>query len=256
MSTVSRVARWVRSAYREAESDGVHTLVRRVRASIMWHVGSDQRAVRAVEKDNRLFDERYGTRTAGEIPLTQLAVDAADAARGNGVYRATPKALFDEAMGMVDADLSQYTFVDYGSGMGKVLLLAAAYPFRAVIGIEYSSAMHAIALDNIQKYERHLSLRHVTAACVDATEFLPPSTPLVCFFFNPFDRETWRRVLRTLESAWRNDVRPITVVYVNIRNVNEVGDLFAEFRFLSEERRTRNVLVMSTRRAQEGRENS
>jgi tRNA G46 methylase TrmB len=32
---------------------------------------------------------------------------------------------------------SQYTFIDVGSGKGRVLFVAAEYPFRKVIGVEF-----------------------------------------------------------------------------------------------------------------------
>jgi tRNA1(Val) A37 N6-methylase TrmN6 len=40
--------------------------------------------------------------------------------------------------------------VDYVSGMGKVLLLAARYPFRRVTGMEFSAELHKIAERNHQ----------------------------------------------------------------------------------------------------------
>jgi cyclopropane fatty-acyl-phospholipid synthase-like methyltransferase len=35
----------------------------------------------------------------------------------------------------------QDVFLDYGSGLGRVLLMAAQYPFRRVLGVELSAAV-------------------------------------------------------------------------------------------------------------------
>jgi tRNA1(Val) A37 N6-methylase TrmN6 len=41
-------------------------------------------------------------------------------------------------------------FVDVGSGMGRVVLLAAmSYPFQRVLGVEISGRLHEVALRNL-----------------------------------------------------------------------------------------------------------
>src|SRR5579862_5607431 len=44
---------------------------------------------------------------------------------------------------------SEYTFLDIGSGKGKILFLAAEYPFRRVLGIEFALELHQQAQQNI-----------------------------------------------------------------------------------------------------------
>ena len=48
-------------------------------------------------------------------------------------------------------DFSQYTFVDVGSGKGRMLFVAAEYPFRRVVGVEFSNQLHVEALENIKR---------------------------------------------------------------------------------------------------------
>src|SRR3981081_102097 len=47
-------------------------------------------------------------------------------------------------------DFSQYTFIDVGSGKGRVLFVAAGDPFRKGIGVEVSNALHDDALANLK----------------------------------------------------------------------------------------------------------
>ena len=45
-------------------------------------------------------------------------------------------------------DYSRFSFIDFGSGKGRVLLVAAGFPFKEVIGVEFSRELHEVALKN------------------------------------------------------------------------------------------------------------
>ena len=42
----------------------------------------------------------------------------------------------------------RFTFVDFGAGKGRVLMMACEYPFKQVIGVELSRKLHATASRN------------------------------------------------------------------------------------------------------------
>ena len=49
----------------------------------------------------------------------------------NSLYQPTDAAKFHEMLGRLQIDFSQFTFIDIGSGKGRVLLMASDYPFRS-----------------------------------------------------------------------------------------------------------------------------
>jgi len=49
-------------------------------------------------------------------------------------YQPTEPLLFHEMMGALRIDFNEFTFIDLGSGKGRVLLMAADYPFRRIAG--------------------------------------------------------------------------------------------------------------------------
>lgn len=49
----------------------------------------------------------------------------------------------------LDIDPARFSFVDYGSGRGRMHLTAARLPLRRVIGVEFSRRRHDQAADNI-----------------------------------------------------------------------------------------------------------
>jgi SAM-dependent methyltransferase len=109
---------------------------------------------------------------------------------------------------------AEYSFVDFGSGKGRVLVAAAQLPFLQVIGVEYSRELHEAAMTNLRSAKR-IQCRNITSLCMDAVEFSIPESPCILFFYNPFRRETMDRVLSNIQSSLTRSPRPLLIVYVN-----------------------------------------
>ena len=84
--------------------------------------------------------------TKEPVPLAGLTIRGNNREYGHD-YRPTPCALFEWLVGAINYDLSRLTFVDYGAGKGRVLLLASQHPFHAVGGIEFAEELHDDAID-------------------------------------------------------------------------------------------------------------
>jgi len=113
-------------------------------------------------------------------------------------------------------DFSKWTFIDFGSGKGKALLLASDFGFGEVIGIEYSPSLCDIAKRNALNYaSKKNSSRLVEVACVDATQFQLPHSSCVYYMFNPFDETVLRAVLTNIERSRHLFKTPGYLVYVN-----------------------------------------
>ena len=109
-----------------------------------------------------------------------------------------------------------FTFVDYGAGKGRVLMLAAEHPFRAVIGVEFSPELCEVANANLDKLSSAaVRAGRVECVCADAAAYLPPSTPLVCYFYNPFGPTVLQAVIDRLAASMREQPREIFLVYVH-----------------------------------------
>ena len=110
-------------------------------------------------------------------------------------------------------DYSQYTFIDMGSGKGRVLFVAAEYPFRKVIGVEFSKDLHEEAVANLKQYkysgQRCADIEPVLA---DAREFEFPEGNMVIYLFNPFGEEVTGRMLENLERSLERHPRHAIVV--------------------------------------------
>ena len=196
-----------------------------LRDYVRWAMFGCQRRLIANPR-NRKFDRRYGVDTADEIALVNTGINPHDSKRGNEIYRCVWSHLFHAAMTALPIDFSRFTFIDYGSGKGKAMLLASDYPFKRIIGVEYAPSLHDIAVRNCSVYRNPTQCcKRLEPVLVDAVQFTPPNEPLVCHFFNPFDTDTMQSVLAKLQSLRRRD---IYVAYINVRSIVENKDVIQD----------------------------
>lgn len=173
-----------------------------------------------------IFDRLSGTDTAG------ITADPTGQGKASGhVYEATGPIAFRRLISKVHDDLSDFTFVDVGSGKGAVLLYASHRPFRQVIGVEHAPALHQIAVRNIATYSSRRAGRmrcsNVVSILHDATTYEWPSGPLVVYLFSPVPREATEQILSNLERSLADDPRPCHIV-----TLNPFSDLYASQRWL------------------------
>ena len=122
----------------------------------------------------------------GTIALRELAIDSENRALGFPSVP-SPGLLVDTLLANIGEDLGRFSFVDFGSGKGRVLLVASHYPFREVVGVEFSPELHEIAEDNIRRYQSPARrCPHVRSVCADAATFALPAPDCVLYFNNPF----------------------------------------------------------------------
>ncbi len=112
-------------------------------------------------------------------------------------YEPTPVADFEAFMCAVAIDWPTTTFVDVGSGMGRVVLLAARRPFKQVIGVELSPALHEVALENrktwVDARQQCTDIRFVRGDVCAVP--LPPGN-LLLYLYNPFRRPVFTALLK------------------------------------------------------------
>jgi hypothetical protein len=110
--------------------------------------------------------------------------------------------------------LQDFTFIDLGSGKGRVLLMASDYPFKRIIGVEFMPELHRAAEENVTGYfNDRQRCRQIETICMDARDFQFPDGPLVVYLFNPFSESTFAQVLENLRCSVEQIPRPVYVAY-------------------------------------------
>lgn len=103
-------------------------------------------------------------------------------------------------------------FVDFGSGMGRVVILAATKPFRRVIGVEMNEQLNQAARENLRQALPHLKCSDIELVTSDATLFDIPPEATFFYFANPFCGEVLDRVLENIRQSARSSPRPVTLI--------------------------------------------
>jgi hypothetical protein len=112
-------------------------------------------------------------------------------------------------------DFTQYTFIDMGSGKGRMLLVAAEQPFHRVIGVEFVIHLHEIACANLRRNNRFRQKCHnIESVKVNAADFEFPAGNLVVGLFNSFGPAVLNLMLANLEHSLKNDPRHAIVLLI------------------------------------------
>jgi SAM-dependent methyltransferase len=184
--------------FQYARANGLRSSAALVAKNLVWPICQwvVRRRIRAHER----FDEKYGLDT--QTPIAARDLEAANPL-GRFAYEGTPIPLIHKIIRRLGTDLRRFTFVDLGSGKGRVLLIASQYPFKSVIGVEFSERLHNIAQANIAKFT-DLALAKVRPSSIqmDATGFdFSQLGDKIIFCANPFSASLMLRVMDNLESS-------------------------------------------------------
>lgn len=185
--------------------DGVRNLLRRgVEKFPAWRTRGQIRST---------FDQEFGTDTDGVVPLWKLQIESPY--REQGVrYQASAPDFIRAAIESLPIQPAEFTYVDIGSGKGRTLLVASEYPFRRVIGVEFSSELNAVATENIRRYRSpKRQCDDVSSVCADAANWEFPAENTIFFMYNPFGDAVLRRVLGNLRTSLTRHERDIYIIY-------------------------------------------
>jgi SAM-dependent methyltransferase len=206
-------------------------------------VRQPSKVLRGAREDSGLqsFDAAYGTETSAIREVGSLDI-ASPNARHAVRYQPSSDALVRNAISRLEIDPTTFTFVDFGSGKGRVLMVAAEYPFKQIIGVEFSPELNAIAKRNIARLPPDLNHGgRISTLCCDAAEFEPPPSALVCYFYNPFGAAVLAPIADRLAARAVQGHRTI-IIYVDPQN-RELFDKTGRFKTLHADR---SLLVLDT----------
>ncbi len=189
------------------------------------------------------FDEKYGTDTSGTREIGTLDVVHSPAARYAVRYDPSSAEAVVAQLDKLRIEYAQFTFIDFGSGKGRALLVAAGFPFKEVIGIEFSRELHDVAVRNIARLPQDATRAGaVRSVCGDAGSFEPPLSDLVCYFYNPFGAPVMQAVAARLVAHRERSGCRIIIIYIHPQHP-EIFEKTGNFVVLD---KNRHALVLST----------
>jgi SAM-dependent methyltransferase len=179
------------------------------------------------------FDLLHGTDTGGYVSGADIQADSLSNLYSTAYLGIAPSA-FTQAISALPIQYEKFTFVDLGCGKGRALIVAAQFPFRDLLGVEFAPDLCRIAHANLAinpDWAARISILNQ-----DATDVVYPETPLVIFLFDPFLAPVFRRVLANLERQLHRSPRETYLLYANNPRYTKVLDRFPFLHEISETR--------------------
>jgi 16S rRNA G966 N2-methylase RsmD len=156
------------------------------------------------------YERRYGVRTAELIELDELGIAGA----GRGYYVAASWRTLRRTLSRKEIT-SKDVFVDFGSGMGRMVLEAARFPFGRVVGVELSEQLNEIAKENVRRTRQRLHCRDIELVQTDVLAYEMPDDISVVFFNNPFQGPVFETVINRLVETLDRNPRQLKIIYYN-----------------------------------------
>jgi hypothetical protein len=161
----------------------------------------------------KAYDWAHHVDTTGVVQISEVSVLGQNGAFAIQYEPVSPDELA-EVLQQIDVRFEEYTFIDFGSGKGRVLLMAARYPFRRIVGVEFAKELHDIAARNLARFRGPRQCGRIESIHSDATDFAIPAGPLVIFLNNPFRDPVMAAVMRNLSISLEAEPRDVVFVCV------------------------------------------
>jgi SAM-dependent methyltransferase len=168
-----------------------------------------------------VFDLIYKTDTKPEIENFDYASQGSDffSAPYHGASPWVVNLCIEELI-KLGLDIHRSSFLDIGSGKGRVMIIAAIAGFERIYGVELDQSLCLVAKRNIEITAGRLNYSTPSIYNADATCYIPPEDLNVAFMFNPFGASLMRPVIRNLVLSRKEHKRtvshgPLYIIYVN-----------------------------------------
>lgn len=156
-----------------------------------------------------LFERRLRTRTDDWIELAELGLPSENRQR----YQPSEWLTLARALRRSEVSPAD-VFIDFGCGMGRVVLEAAMlYRFSRVVGVELSADLAAVARENVERNRRRLRTPQVEIVVSDVLAYSIPDDVTIAFFHNPFNGPIFDHVISGLLASVDRSPRRLRIVY-------------------------------------------
>ena len=199
--------RLMKTAYIVAKRDGLLSFVKHSLIYVAYEIHA------------RWCDWALGVQTSRHMTRAELGFDEKS---DNFKYSPTDYRSFQQIMKhCVNVKGGRDVFIDLGSGMGRVVIMAAMFPFARVIGVELSPELSEISKVNVARVQHRFACKEVQIIQADATQFEIPSDASYVYFFNSFTGSTLSKVLDNLYQSLLEKPRDLRILSANAPQLEE-----------------------------------
>lgn len=156
------------------------------------------------------FDSTYSVNTRHDIrPAKDGSGDMVPSVSKNSTYVPGSNGYGNSPLEYLDMlneelgknkDICNYTFVDVGSGKGRVIFhnLIKNSPYKDYVGVEGDTKFHNTAISNIKTFNMPIT-KNVSFVNINALDYIVDNTDCVYYFYLPFEKAVFDRFM---ENNW------------------------------------------------------
>lgn len=131
------------------------------------------------------------------------------------IYQPVNYYMLETALQFLNEQDIQGTLVDFGCGMGRILVVAIHNGFKDITGIEFSPELCNAAKENLKEITKEFPDVDLIIHCENAALYEIKKQEAIFTFFNPFDEAVMLPVVKNILKSFKENPREITVVYFN-----------------------------------------
>lgn len=131
------------------------------------------------------------------------------------IYQGSNYYLIEKAFEYLKNENANNSIIDFGSGKGRILVVAAYYGFKNITGIDFVERLCKQAEHNIEKIKPLFQESNFKIICIDVSNYTIENSSNVFFFFNPFDEVVMLQVVKNILLSIKNNPRKVYVIYLN-----------------------------------------
>ena len=165
-----------------------------------------------LETHDLLFDIINRTNTFFPAHLEDLDIHSGNLEHGNS-YTSTNVYTFIKILKKFVDYPEKKGYIDFGSGKGLTLLLAASHNFKTITGVEFSKDLCQTSIKNSLIYKNGLFSSKINTLYMDASKYEINHVDSVFYFDNPFNDLIMKKVLANILSSIKINNRRITIIY-------------------------------------------
>jgi SAM-dependent methyltransferase len=173
-----------------------------------------------------LVDRRLGIETSQPVDLRTLGFDVENRVE----YTPSSWMTLRRVLRHIDVG-PEDGFLDLGSGKGRVVLQAARWPFKRVVGVELSADLNAVARANLEASRPRLRCHDVELVEADLLHYRIPDDVTVVYAYNPVAGPVFDAAMEALIASYDRAPRRMRLLYRYPREHNRLA-LSGRFRLL------------------------
>lgn len=159
-------------------------------------------------------EKKYHIHTIGEDELNSLKEKGIDISHAH-IYMPVNYFILERLMNEIAKYDHNKTLLDLGCGKGRVMIVAAAYGFEQISGIDISKEFCNEATATTVSYAEKNPQVHFTIINQDALSYDIPDNICCVFLFNPFDELIMTGVVSNILKSQCAYPRTLRVIYAN-----------------------------------------